>query len=371
MMLPAAYLWLRVLRPLPWARWWKAAAALPMLAAALRATMLRLWGGSSTFAPDVPPWLLYTSAGLLAAYLIYFCGAAGLHLLQGAALRWLPLWRRATAESQQHCLNTLHLLLLPAALLLSALGVWGGLALPQVRHVTLPFPTDEPLRIALISDLHVCVTRSDEMVQHIVRLTNAQHPDAIFLVGDFADGLPAACGSKLAPLRELRAPLGVYGVSGNHDYYADYKQWHPFLTQLGIRMLENEHVQLRPQGPVLAGVTDESALRVGLPSTYLPAALRGAPPEQPIILLAHRPIVAREAAPAGVRLQLSGHLHGGLVWGLGTLIAALDAGYRAGLYHVGDMQLYVTTGAGSSARTPLRLGVPTEIVLITLTPQGA
>lgn len=340
-----------------------------MAAAALRSSMLRIWGGPSSLAPDVPPWLLYTGAGLLAAYLMYCGGVAGLHMAQWCARRVPSLRRHLPPEKQQRLLRMLHLLLLPATLLLSTLSVYQGLAMPKVRHVSLPFPIERPLRVALVSDLHVSITRSGDFVRHIVHLIQDAQPDAIFFTGDFADGLPEACGDKLTPLRELRAPLGIYGVSGNHDYYADYRQWRPLLTKLGIRMLENEHVLLYPGGPVLAGVADESAQRAHLPDTDLPAALSGAPEGLPIILLAHRPIVAREAAPAGVRLQLSGHLHGGLVWGLGELIAALDAGYRAGCYRVGNMQLYVTTGAGSSARTPLRLGVPTEVVILTLTPE--
>lgn len=365
----ALYLYWRVLQPLRWRWWWKAAAAALLAPVVLRYTILRQIGGSSRMGPDVPPWLLYTGAALYIAFLIYLCGVVGLHLLQLVGQRYHTAWGRLPRERQQALCNKLHLLLLPLALGIATLCVCEGVATPRVRHITLPFPTQEPLRIVLISDLHICATRRADFTQAVVQQANAQQPDVIFIVGDFVDGAPEICAEHLAPLRQLQAPLGVYGVSGNHDYYSGYTRWKPLLTRLGIRMLDNEHLLLRPQGPVLAGVCDESAQGSKLPTTDLQAALRGAPPGIPIILLAHRPIVARDAAPAGVRLQLSGHLHGGLVWGLGEIIALMDAGFRAGLYRVGEMQLYVSAGAGTSARTPMRLGVPAEINVITLSPE--
>lgn len=369
MLLLAAYIYLRVVRPLRWPVWGQAVVWVCMLFPALRYVILRQFGGMA-MAPLAPAWFLYGSAVVFVAFLMYFCGALGGNVLQGLALRWVASWQRLGAEAQQRVFNRAHLLLLPVALLLSSVGVYSGLLQPELREVRLEFPAATELRMAVIADMHVCSARSPEYMQRIVQRVNDQHPDIVLLVGDFADGSPEECGEKLAPLRELCAPLGVYAVTGNHEYYSGYKRWRPVLCGFGIRMLDNAHVVLREQGIVLAGVTDESAAFEHMEGPDLEKALRGAPAELPVLLMAHRPIVARESAPAGVSLQVSGHLHGGLVWGLGLLVAAVDAGYRAGLYRVGDMQLYVTAGAGCSARTPLRLGVPPEISLITLVPKG-
>lgn len=363
----AAYIYLRALHPLQWARWSKAAIGLLLLPPALRYVLLKQAGGTA-FAPAVPPWLLYSSAAVFIAFLMYFGGVFVFHIIRQHILPRAAVWQRLSAEKQQGIFNRLHLALAPAVLLLSTWSVYCGLTLPTVRQVHLPFPTAVPLRIALVADMHVSAARTPGYVRSIVQRINEQQPDIVAIVGDFVDGTPETCAKLMEPLRELRAPLGVYGVSGNHDYYSGYTRWRPVLSSLGIHMLDNAHISL-PQAITLAGVTDESAAFEHLEEPNLAKALQGAPKGQPIILLAHRPIVAREAAPHGVQLQLSGHLHGGLVWGLGLIVAAMDAGYRAGAYQVGDMQLYVTTGAGTSARTPLRLGVPPEIVLLELAPQ--
>lgn len=369
LLIPAVYIYLRAVRPLAWPWWAKAATGTLLLPPTLRYVLLKQAGGSY-FAPAVAPWVLYGSAAIFIAFLLYFgCVFAG-QMLRSIILRRMAAWQKLPPDKQQRIFNKLHLALVPATLLLSAWGVHCGLAQPEVRQISLPFPIDKPLRIALLSDMHVSPARSPEFVRGIVRSINEQQPDIVTIVGDFVDGSPEDCAAHLAPLRELHAPLGVYGVSGNHDYYSGYARWRPVLSSLGIRMLDNAHTSLpRPHALTLAGITDESASFEKAEMPDLAKALRGAPADQPILLLAHRPIVAREAAPHGVRLQLSGHLHGGLVWGLGLAVAAADAGYRAGLYRVGNMQLYVTSGAGSSARTPLRLGAPTEIVILELAPE--
>lgn len=366
----AAYIYLRAVRPLHISRWWKAAAALLLALLALRYYLLRLAGGSTPLAPHVPAWALNASAVVFLAFLIFFCGVFGLHLIRMLAQRRVAAWRRLTPEAQQSLCNKAHLALLPVALLLGGLSVLQGTSLPRIRHESLAFPSREPIRIALISDLHISRARSREFVQAIVDMTNAQQPDLIAIVGDFVDGSPEECADRLEPLADLRAPLGVFGVPGNHDYYSGYGRWRPVFEKCGVRMLDNEHVLLERPGIVLAGVTDETASKKELEPPLPEKALRGAPAGMPVVLLAHRPIVARDAEPTGVRLQLSGHLHGGLVWGLGSLVAALDAGYRAGLYQVGRMQLYVSQGAGNSTRTPMRLGVPPEIVILSLIPQA-
>lgn len=358
-----------VVRPLRWGWWWKGAAGVVLVGVALRPGWLSLAGGVSSMAPVVPPWVLHVSAALYVAFLLLFCGVCGGLVLRCWVLCRVPAWRRLGVVRQLGVFHWVHAGLLLVGLVLGAVGVHAALELPRVRVVQLPFAVREPLRVVLVSDLHVSATRSPEFTRGVVQRVNELQPDLVVLVGDLVDGAPECCAEVLAPLRELRARLGVFGVPGNHDYYSDYARWRPLLRGWGVRMLENEHVLL-PQGVVLAGVTDESALFRKLEGPDLGKALRGAPPELPVLLLAHRPIVARDAAPRGVSLQLSGHLHGGLVWGLGLAVAVLDAGFLEGEYEVGNMRLFVSAGAGSSARTPFRLGVPTEVTLLTLVPEG-
>jgi predicted MPP superfamily phosphohydrolase len=140
-----------------------------------------------------------------------------------------------------------------------------------------------------------------------------------------------------------------------------------------MNALANRHAVLRRGGEalVLAGVTDLSAQHTGRPRHDLDAALAGAPPDAPVVLLDHQPRNARASAKRGVALQLSGHTHGGMIVGFDRLFAAANAGFVSGRYAVGAMTLYVNNGTGLWPGFALRLGRPSELTRITLRRAGS
>lgn len=176
-----------------------------------------------------------------------------------------------------------------------------------------------------------------------------------------------------APLGSLRAPHGVYVVTGNHEYYAGAHAWIDELRRLGLRVLLNEHVAIERDGAtlVLAGVTDFSAGHFDPAHRSDPiAALAGAPAEAAVrVLLAHQPRSAAAAAEAGFDLQLSGHTHGGqfLPW---NLFVPMQQPYVAGLHRHRNMWVYVSRGTGYWG-PPKRFGAPSEITRIRLRAAGA
>lgn len=275
-------------------------------------------------------------------------------------------WRRAG-----NMVNGILLLIVAAY---TAVGVHNAFALPEVREVTIEldnYPAAaKPLRVALLADIHADCVKRAPFLREIVNRTNAQKPDAILIAGDFVDGRVSKRGKDVAELRYLRAPLGVYGVSGNHEYYSGNSAWQHFLTQLGIRMLNNEHVSLG--SVVLAGVPDIITTRLnGEHQTDLAAALRGVPRRTPVVLLCHQPKFAEEAGRYGVDLVLSGHTHGGLIRGLNQLFTLAAGHYIEGYYpciHTAPYSTQVYVSRGTSLWSPggIRLGVPSEITLITL-----
>jgi uncharacterized protein len=169
-------------------------------------------------------------------------------------------------------------------------------------------------------------------------------------------------------LRDLKAPDGVYVISGNHEYIFGYSTWMAHFAALGLLSLENRHIVLdRDDGKlVLAGITDRASRRTGSPARDLAAILEGAPKGVPVILLDHQPSDARYAAARGVALQLSGHTHGGLILGIDRLAARANAGYVSGRYDVDGMTLYVNNGTALWPGFALRLGRPSELTRITL-----
>ena len=259
--------------------------------------------------------------------------------------------------------------ILSLALVLSLFGTWQSLQVPQVQTVTITLPRLPPaldgLSIVQLTDLHVGPLLKKHWLQQVVTRTNGVQPDLIVLTGDMIDGSPEVLRQDIAPLRNLKARYGVFGINGNHEYYSDAKQWLPAFRNLGIVLLENEARTLSIHGEnlVLIGLTDPTALRFGEPGPdctgiqqHLPSGVR--------ILLQHRPRGTNQTCTAD--LQLSGHTHGGQLFFLKPLVAAFNHGFVSGLYHVGEIQLYVSPGTGVWSGFSCRIGVPAEITRILL-----
>ncbi|MEE4023729.1 metallophosphoesterase [Gordonia sp. PKS22-38] len=234
----------------------------------------------------------------------------------------------------------------------------------EVELARLPAGFDD-VRVALISDLHVGPAHSAEFTQRVVDLVNEQRPDLIVIAGDVSDGTIDLVGADIAPLAELTAPLGVFGVSGNHEFYSDDGgAWLDEWEKVGVRTLRNERVTLERNGASieLAGIHDYTA-----PEPYepdLPATLTGLDPQQFVLLLAHEPLQADEASELGVAMQVSGHTHGGQMWPIQYLVP-LQQPSLEGLDQIGDTTLYTTRGAGAWG-PPVRVGAPPEITMLTL-----
>ncbi len=267
------------------------------------------------------------------------------------------------------------LALLAVTLVTGALGVLGGRAAPRVERVSLEIPGLHPdlegLRIAQISDIHVGPTVRRPFVEAVVRQVNALEPDLIAFTGDLVDGSVAALRDHTAPLAELRAPLGSYFVTGNHEYYSGVSPWLEEVGRLGMVTLVNEHtvVQRGAARIAVTGITDERA--GSLVPSHRPdpdAALAGAPEGALRLMLAHQPRSAPAAAAAGAQVILSGHTHGGQYapW---TWAIHLVEPFVAGTYRLGEAWLVVNRGTGTWG-PPLRLGSPQEITLIELRVAG-
>lgn len=222
------------------------------------------------------------------------------------------------------------------------------------------------VRVALVSDLHVGPSRGADFVQKVVDSINAQNPDVVLLDGDLIDGTVALVGEDLEPLRDLEAPLGVFAVSGNHEFYAgDGGEWLDFWSTLGIDVLRNERTTItRGDAAIdIAGINDATA-----PAPYEPdlaAALDGIDPDRFVLLMAHQPLQAVEASDFGVDMQVSGHTHGGQIWPIRYLVPLQQPSVE-GLDTIGNTTLYTTRGAGAWG-PPVRVAAPPEIAMLELT----
>ena len=234
----------------------------------------------------------------------------------------------------------------------------------EIRLADLPESFDGT-RVALISDLHVGPARDGDFTRCVVDLVNTQRPDLIAIAGDLTDGTVAELSGDLAPLTALRAPLGVFGVSGNHEFYSDDGgRWLDEWERVGVTTLRNQRVAVSRGGATIdvVGIHDHSA-----PEPYRPdleGALAGSDPQRFRLLLAHEPRQALQASDLGVDLQLSGHTHGGQIWPIRYLVPLQQPSVE-GLDRVGETTLYTTRGAGAWG-PPVRVGAPPEVAILTL-----
>lgn len=241
---------------------------------------------------------------------------------------------------------------------------------PQITTETVALsglPTGfDGLRVAVVSDLHVGPARGHDFTAQVVDLVNGQRPDIVMILGDLADGRIDRVGKDLLPLANLHAPLGIYGVAGNHEEISDdVGAWMRFWRTLGITPLANERTEIRHGGSTidLAGVYDYSAQPPYAPD--LGAALRNRDAQRFVLLLAHQPNQVQESSEVGVDLQLSGHTHGGQIWPLRPIAALAAIPAVTGLDRIGPTTILTTYGAGAWG-PPVRVGAPPEVVMVTL-----
>ncbi len=243
---------------------------------------------------------------------------------------------------------------------------------PELRRVEVPLAklhkSMNGLTIIQVSDVHVGPTIRREWVEALVAEVNAAKPDIVALTGDMVDGSVAELAEHVAPFAKLQARLGVFFVTGNHEYFSNVEPWLDYWRSLGFRVLRNECVTLRDGDAVLdvLGVDDWSAERLGQPGHGhdLKKAVQGRDTTRPSLLLAHQPKAIDQAAAAGIDLQLSGHTHGGQIWPFNWLVQ-LQQPYVAGLHKHASTWIYVSRGTGFWG-PPMRLAAPSEVTQIVL-----
>jgi hypothetical protein len=248
-------------------------------------------------------------------------------------------------------------------------GVRTALGGPQLDRVQIPIAklprSMDQLRIAVVSDIHLGPLTGTDHARRIVDMINSVDADLVAIVGDLVDGTVAELGPAAAPLADIRSRHGAYFVTGNHEYYSGYQEWVAEVDRLGIRPLRNERLEIAARGGVLdlAGVNDIGGEAYGDGPDFA-RTLDGRDPSRPVVLLAHQPRQAHEAARYGVDLQLSGHTHGGQMAPFNLLIP-LQQPVVSGLGTVDGVPVYVTNGAGFWG-PPVRVGAPPQVTLVEL-----
>ncbi|HXY00507.1 MAG TPA: metallophosphoesterase [Candidatus Limnocylindrales bacterium] len=284
------------------------------------------------------------------------------------------------------------------------LGVMYGYAAErlryEVRRVEIPLtnlPAEmDGLEIVQISDIHLSSYMTRESVRRAVDMANDVCADLAVVTGDLITGVHDSLHDCVDEVRQLRAPLGVYGCNGNHEIYARAEDLAERLfRQAGMKMLRHENAVISYKGRQLnlIGVDYQRERMAGGRKAQMLANLEPLIRRDiPNILLSHNPNSFNRAAELGVELSLAGHTHGGQVQveilDVSLSPARFITDYIAGLYHRpllmpdqprrlgetirlmpnapnGLAALYVNRGLGTVG-APVRLGAPPEITHIVL-----
>ncbi|MCX6249105.1 MAG: metallophosphoesterase [Bacteroidetes bacterium] len=241
---------------------------------------------------------------------------------------------------------------------------------PQVTRLDLNIDKkikgDKTLKIAMASDIHLGTLVGRRGASRLVRMINDLHPDIILLAGDLVDEdlKPVIRRNLGETLKNFHAPLGVYAITGNHEYIGGAAEAVAYLSAHNIKFLSDTMVLIENRF-YLAGRDDRDKPRfTGKSRKALGEILNGADPSLPILLMDHQPFEFSKPEELGVDLHLSGHTHHGQIWPFNYITNAMYEVSR-GYKKKGNSHFYVSSGFGTWG-PPIRLGNRPEVVSITL-----
>jgi predicted MPP superfamily phosphohydrolase len=213
--------------------------------------------------------------------------------------------------------------------------------------------------VVFVSDLHLGQVNGSSRAARVVAAIHSVPHEAVFIGGDLFDGTGAPdLGELIAPFRALHSPHGVFFITGNHEEFATNSHFVAAVRACGIRVLMNEVVEingLQVVGVDYALTEQKESFRQVLGSLPIDRV-------RPSILLKHEPKDLDVAHAAGISLQISGHTHRAQQWPLEYIARLAYKGYAYGLKKYQDMQVYVSSGAGTWG-PPMRVGTDCEIVV--------
>jgi len=220
------------------------------------------------------------------------------------------------------------------------------------------------MKILMASDIHLGALVGERQEMKLVRIINEQKPDLVLLCGDLVDGDigPVLRKNLGKHIQEIRTPLGVYAIPGNHEYIGGIQNTLPYLQSINIQVLRDQIVVLS-NGIQLVGRDDRDSRRMGGggPPHELKELTQDLDHSKPIIVMNHQPFHLEEAVEVGADLHLSGHTHNGQMWPFNYVTDAIFE-LSWGLKQKGNTIFYVSSGFGTWG-PPVRTGNSPEVVV--------
>lgn len=234
----------------------------------------------------------------------------------------------------------------------------------EVINIVINKPVDGPeknLKVVAVSDIHLGYGTDKNQLKKYVGLINAQHPDLILIGGDLIDNslLPVRMQRMDVELSQLKAPMGIYAIPGNHEYISNMEASAAFMHDTPIKLLRDSVVTL-PGGIQIAGRDD----RHNRNRTSLSVLMQSVDKSKPVILLDHQPYKLNESISESVDLQFSGHTHRGQIWPISLFVDRMFE-LSHGLMVKGNTHIYVSSGL-SLWGPPFRIGTRSELVVFNI-----
>lgn len=265
------------------------------------------------------------------------------------------------------------LIVLFISLAMVTLIVTGGFInarIPRIKklelHVRKVVAGEKSLNIVMASDIHLGTIIAKRKANRLVTTINSLHPDIVLFAGDVVDEdlAPVIKNNLGENLVQIKAKLGVYAITGNHEYIGGAERAVKYLRDHGITVLRDT-AMLIDRRFYLVGREDRDKPRfTGKQRKELAELMLQVDLSRPVILMDHQPFRLDNASKQGIDLQLSGHTHHGQLWPFNyitNVIYELSYGYK----QIGQTHFYVSTGFGTWG-PPVRLGNRPEIVQIKL-----
>jgi uncharacterized protein len=222
----------------------------------------------------------------------------------------------------------------------------------------------ESLRIGMASDIHLGSIISNGRLERFVKMINSQNPDIILLAGDiFDEDLGPVIKNDMGKLlNQLKAPLGIYAVTGNHEYIGGVIPAVNYLEKHNIRVIRDSSYLVNGLLNVVGREDRQAKVMAGITRKPLADLVKGIDKNLFTILLDHQPYNLHEAVDAGIDLQLSGHTHHGQMFPFNFITRAIFE-VSKGLKRIDNTYVYVSSGFGTWG-PPIRVGNRPEVVVI-------
>jgi predicted MPP superfamily phosphohydrolase len=258
-------------------------------------------------------------------------------------------------------------------LLVTSLGTWKAFRVQLTHKDIFLQELSREVRIMHLSDIHLGHFRGEAFLRKLVAMSHEAGPDLVVITGDLFDGRKQLSQETLVPLKQFTVP--VFFVEGNHDGYSGVKEIKQYLRQAGVRVLENEvvevgalqlvgldHMRADGDAPRMHAIQNGKTIKDVLANLEVD-------PTRPSVLLHHSPDGIEYASEKGIDLYLAGHTHGGQLFPV-TYLNDLLFKYNRGLASYNGTQIFVSMGAGTFG-PPMRIGTKGEITLLRLLPANA